>query len=73
MGVFLVTTAIAGLFLAMLLMTFRATPPLPIYAHAPFIMRLHQRKADLPYGVAIAGGGLFSFSQTPFFQLVFGG
>ncbi len=73
LGSFLVTTAIAGLFLAIILMTFRRTPPLPIYAHAPWIMRLHQRKHDLPYGVAIAAGGLLSFSQTPFFQLVFGG
>lgn len=73
LGSFLVTTAISGLFLTMILMAFRKTPVFPFYFQAPWLMRLHERKHDLPYGVAIAAGGLFSFSQTPFFQLVFGG
>ena len=73
LGSFLVMTALAGVFLIVILVTFRKTPLLPVYAHAPWVVRLHQRKHDLPYGVAIAAGGLFSFSQTPFFQLVFGG
>jgi len=73
LGTFLVSTAIAGMFLAFILIAFRKTPPLPVYVQAPWVMRLHQRKHDLPYGVAIAIGGLLSFSQTPFFQLVFGG
>jgi prepilin peptidase CpaA len=73
LGIFLFYTAMAGFVLAIWLMMFRKTPPLPIYAQAPWILRLHQRKHDLPYGVAIAVGGLVSFPQTPFFQLVFGG
>ncbi|MBT8472660.1 MAG: hypothetical protein HKN14_02410 [Marinicaulis sp.] len=70
---FLFYTAIAGLALIVVLMTFRSLPVLPVYARAPWILKLHDRKKDLPYGVAIAAGGLISFSQTPFFQLVFGG
>lgn len=72
-GPFLLYTAFAGLALTIAMLMFRKTPILPIYAHAPWIIRLHERKKDLPYGVAIAAGGLISFSQTPFFQLAFVG
>ncbi|WP_375211285.1 A24 family peptidase, partial [Hyphococcus sp.] len=73
LGVFLFNTAIAGLFLAISMAMFRKLPVLPVYAHAPWLMRLHERKKDLPYAVAIAAGALLSFSQTPYFQLVIGG
>jgi len=73
LGPFLFNTALAGLFLAIGMMMFRKLPVLPVYAHAPWLIRLHERKKDLPYAVAIAGGGLLSFSETPFFQLVIGG
>lgn len=73
LGLFLFNTALSGLVLAFVMMMFRKLPMLPVYAHAPWLMRLHERKKDLPYAVAIASGGLLSFSQTPFFQLVFGG
>ena len=73
LGEFLIMTAVVGLLLAVAMVTFRKMPVLPVYAHAPWLIRLHERKKDLPYAVAIAGGGLISFSQTPFYQLVFGG
>lgn len=73
LGPFLFHTAVSGLILAMAMMMFRKLPVLPVYAHAPWLIQLHQRKKDLPYAVAIAAGGLLSFSQTPFFKLVFGG
>lgn len=73
LGPFLVNVAFAGAALAIFLITFRRTPALPIYAQAPWLLRLHQRPRDIPYGVAIAGGGVLSFQQTPFFQLAFGG
>lgn len=72
-GSFLFYTAIAGLVLTLAMLAFRKLPILPVYAHAPWLLRLHDRKNELPYGVAIAAGGLVSFSQTPFFQLAFGG
>ncbi|PQA87832.1 A24 family peptidase [Hyphococcus luteus] len=73
LGVFLFNTAVAGLVLAMVMGFFRKLPVLPVYAHAPWLIRLHERKKDLPYAVAIAAGALLSFSQTPYFQLVIGG
>jgi len=73
LGIFLFNTAIAGLVLAMVMSLFRRLPILPVYAHAPWLIQLHERKKDLPYAVALGAGGLLSFSQTPFFQLVFGG
>ena len=72
-GIFLFNTAISGLILAMVMGMFRKLPVLPVYAHAPWLIRLHERKKDLPYAVAIASGALLSFSQTPYFQLVIGG
>lgn len=73
LGIFLFNTALSGLVLAIVMAMFRKLPLLPVYAHAPWLIQLHQRKKDLPYAVAIAAGGLLSFSQTPYFQLVFGG
>lgn len=73
LGIFLFYTAISGLVLAMIMVMFRKFPILPVYAHAPWLIRLHERKKDLPYAVAIAAGALLSFSQTPYFQLVIGG
>lgn len=70
---FLFNTAFAGGVLAVALILFRKTPPLPIYAQAPWVMRLHQTPKSIPYGVAIAAGGLITFPQTPYFQLAFGG
>lgn len=70
---FLINTAFAGGAFAIALLMFRKTPALPVYAHAPWLMRLHQRPKDIPYAVAIAIGGLLSFSQTQLFQLAFGG
>jgi prepilin peptidase CpaA len=70
---FLFYTALAGLILAAIMGTFRKFPVLPIYARAPWLIDLHSRSKDLPYAVALGAGGLLSFSQTPFYQLVFGG
>ena len=70
---FLMGMALTGGVLAMFLIAFRATPVMPIYAHAPFLIRMHQNKHELPYAVAIAGGGLTCFASTPLFQLAFAG
>lgn len=70
---FLTNMAFAGAFLAIALIIFRKTPALPIYAQAPWVLRLHQKPRDIPYAVAIAAAGLLSFRQIPLFQLAFGG
>jgi prepilin peptidase CpaA len=73
LATFLFNMAFAGGALAIALIIFRKTPALPIYAQAPWVMRLHQKPKDIPYAVAIAAGGLLTFPQTPLFQLAFGG
>jgi len=73
LGMFLYYMALSGGALALFLIFFRKMPALPVYAQAPWLLRLHQQPNDIPYAVAIALGGLLSFSQTPNFQLAFGG
>lgn len=73
LGPFLFNVALAGGGLAIFLIVFRKTPALPVYAHAPWLLRLHQRPKDIPYAVAIATGGLLSFPQIPYFTAAFGG
>jgi prepilin peptidase CpaA len=70
---FLVYVALSGAALSIALLVFRRIPAPPFYEQTPWLLRLHQRPKDIPYGVAIAAGGLLSFSQTPLFQLAFGG
>ena len=70
---FILNIAVAGALFAMILMVFRQAPALPVYARAPWLMRLHERPRDMPYGVAIAIGGMLTFADTPNFQLAFGG
>lgn len=72
-GQALFNIAFAGGALAMALLAFRQAPPLPIYARAPWLLRLHGRRNQIPYAVAIAAGGLLSFPNTPYFQLAYGG
>jgi prepilin peptidase CpaA len=70
---FIINMAVAGGAFSIALIAFRKAPALPVYAQAPWLLRLHQRPKDIPYAVAICAGGLLSFSQTPLFQLAFGG
>ena len=70
---YLMIMAIAGGVLAVFLLAFRKSPPLPVYAHAPWLLRMHQNQHELPYGVAIAFAGVYCFAETPFFKLAFGG
>lgn len=72
LALFLLNVALAGGILALFLIIFRKAPALPIYAQAPWLLRLHQRPKDIPYAVAIAIGGLLSFKSIPFFILAFG-
>ncbi|MEM6414589.1 MAG: prepilin peptidase [Pseudomonadota bacterium] len=70
---FAFTMVIAGGVLTLFLLLFRKMPILPVYAHANWILRMHENRKDLPYGVAIAAGGLLTFDSTPYFQIAFGG
>lgn len=63
-------TAILGGPLCILLLMFRAYPlPLWAFNHA-WLHKLHDRKAGVPYGVAICGAGLLKYTETPMMNVL---
>lgn len=70
--VFVYKVALMGGLLAFVLLAFRKTPVLPVYAHSATLMNLHQSARQIPYGVAIAAGGLWALPETHLFSLIFG-
>lgn len=70
--IFLFKVALIGGGLAVALLMFRKSPLLPVYAQAPWVLKLHQSGKQIPYGIAIAVGGLWSLPQTAIFIAVFG-
>lgn len=64
---FLYVTVLAGAGLALVLLAYRNFP-LPVFAMGSgWLERLHERRRDIPYGVAIAAGALFAWPSTPFY------
>ncbi|MEL6789394.1 MAG: prepilin peptidase [Pseudomonadota bacterium] len=70
---FLMVTALAGGAMAIAILMFRQSPIMPFYGRVPWLMEIHQSKSGIPYGVAIAVGGLTTFSETALFSAAFGG
>lgn len=69
---FLLHTAITGGLFCILLLTARRT--VPIYPSFPaWIRRLLEPKGDIPYGVALAGGALLAFPNSPLVTAFVGG
>lgn len=64
---FLLTTALAGGALSLVLLTGRKWAPLIPWSQPAWFERLMQPKGDIPYGVAIAAGAILSF---PYSQLL---
>jgi prepilin peptidase CpaA len=62
---FLVGTAMVGGALATAILLFRRIPLPPELAARPWAMRIHSKDKGVPYGVAIAGGGLAIYYATP--------
>ncbi len=59
----LLSTVLGGL-LTLLLLSFRQLPmPAPLAAR-DWIMRLHDHKQGVPYGIALAAGGIIVFVQS---------
>ena len=58
---------LAGGALALALLLFRQIPPMPIYANTGWIMNLHNARGKMPYGVAIAVGGLLAMPRSVLF------
>jgi len=70
---FLAGTAFSGGVFAVLILMFREFPILPIYARFSWLMTLHESEKGMPYGVAIAIGGLVAYPHSPIFKIIFGG
>ncbi|MCX5516653.1 A24 family peptidase [Kaistia algarum] len=70
---FVVASAVFGGVLTLMILILRRQT-LPAFAlQQDWLTRLHDRSEGVPYGVAIAAGGLFVFPATPFVQLALGG
>ncbi|MEM9705331.1 MAG: prepilin peptidase [Pseudomonadota bacterium] len=68
---FLFNIAIGSVILTLSLLVFRKAPAFPVYAQAPWLLRLHQEPKDIPYAVAICIAGLLTFPELVFFRLAF--
>ncbi len=64
---FTIYMVLAGGALALALVLFRQIPPLPIYANTGWIMNLHNARGKMPYGAAIAVGGLLAMPRSVLF------
>ena len=70
---FLLMTGICGGLLAMLLLAYRSLPMTPVTTRFGWLYQLYENQKYIPYGVAIAAGGLFAYPQSTIFKLAIGG
>ena len=64
---FLIATALIGGALALALVLFRLLPEPSWAAEGGWLRRLHARRREAPYAVAIGGAGLVWFAGSPLF------
>lgn len=64
---YLIIASVFGGLLTLLILGFRTMPLPPFLYRREWIVRLHDREAGIPYGVALALGGLAVFPQTVWF------
>jgi prepilin peptidase CpaA len=64
---FLAATALIGGALAIVLLLFRLAPEPSWAAEGGWLRRLHARRREAPYAVAIGGAGLVWFAGSPLF------
>ncbi len=62
---YLFLVALSGGVLALVLLAFRHLPLPARWTAIPWIQRLHRDRESIPYGVAIAAGGIILFPQLP--------
>ncbi len=68
--VYLLWAAIMGGILALTLIMFRKAPLVAGMETTPWIARLHDKQAGIPYGIALAAGALIALPHTVWFALV---
>ncbi|MGC4064092.1 MAG: prepilin peptidase [Polyangiaceae bacterium] len=69
---YLLMVAIMGGVLALALLFFRATLPPVWMVRQEWAMRLHDRNGGIPYGIALAGAGLWVYPSTSWFTVLAG-
>ncbi len=67
---YLVYAALLGGALTLGLLLIRRYPLPNILAKVDWIDRLHDKKTGIPYGIALATAGLFTYADTSIFQLL---
>jgi len=67
---YLIISTMAGGLLTVLILGLRGQP-LPAFALGwGWVLRLHERKAGVPYGIALAGAALFVYPHSPIWTAV---
>lgn len=62
---FIFYTSVFGAILTIIILIFRSVSLPPAWRKWNWILRLHQRDAGVPYGVAIAAAGVIVYMRTP--------
>jgi prepilin peptidase CpaA len=70
--VYVLAASLFGGALTLSLLTLRRVPLPAVLAHQSWIARLHDAKAGVPYGVALAAGAFAVLPQTEIFRLAAG-
>ncbi|GHA31949.1 type 4 prepilin peptidase 1 [Devosia pacifica] len=70
---YLVYAALAGGVLTLVILILRRMPLIPLLARISWFARLHDRKAGVPYGIALAIAGLMTYSNSAIFQTLASG
>ena len=65
---YIVYSGLLGGALTLAILTFRNAPLPAFLQRVPWIDRLHDKKQGVPYGIALAAGGLLVYPQTIIFQ-----
>jgi prepilin peptidase CpaA len=63
-----VYASIFGGALTLLIIKFRVMPLPALLARQPWVQRLHETNAGVPYGIALAAAALVVYPQTPWMQ-----
>jgi prepilin peptidase CpaA len=67
---YLLMAAMLGGVLTLLILTARQWPLPLFFARQPWILRLHDMKSGIPYGIALALAGLLVYPDTDFIRVL---
>ena len=65
-------SAILGGALTIMLLLYRSYPLPAFLMSQDWVARLHEPREGVPYGIALAAGGMIAYSQTPFMAALAG-